>query len=106
MLDGVAAKEGEMTTLATGSEARTVTASEFRAKCLALMDEVAETGGEIVITKRGKPVARLSAYRERPKTLYGKYRGQIKIYGDLDDSLDEDWEAEFDKKWEKRLVAD
>ena len=95
-----------MTALAMGSEVRTVTASEFRPKCLALMDEVAETGGEIVITKRGKPVARLSAYRERPKTLYGKYRGQIKIHGYLDDSLDEDWEAEFDKKWEKRLVAD
>lgn len=85
---------------------RTITASEFRAKCLALMDEVAETGAEILITKRGNPVARLSTYRERPKTLYGKYRGQIKICGDLDDSLEEDWEAEFDKKWEERLAAD
>ena len=85
---------------------RIITATEFRAKCLALMDEVAETGVEIVITKRGKPVARLSAYRERPKTLYGKYRGQFKICGDIDDSLEEDWEAEFDKKWEEKLATD
>ena len=37
----------------------TMTATEFRAKCLRLIDEVAETGREIVITKRGRPVARL-----------------------------------------------
>ena len=98
--------KGDMTTLATGLGPRTVTASEFKSKCLGLMDEVADTGEEIVITKRGNPVARLSAYRERPKTLYGKYRGQFKVYGDLDDSLDEDWEAEFDKKWEERLAID
>ena len=38
---------------------RTMAATEFRARCYGLMDEVAETGREIVITKRGKPVARL-----------------------------------------------
>ena len=38
---------------------RTMTASEFRAKCLHIMDEVAATGEEVVITKRGKPVAKL-----------------------------------------------
>lgn len=94
-----------MADILIGSEIRTITASEFRAKCLPLMDEVAETGVEIVITKRGNPVARLSAYRERPKTLYGKYRGQFKICGDLG-SLEEDWEAEFDQKWEERLATD
>ena len=36
-----------------------MSATEFRAKCLGLIDEVAETGREIVIRKRGKPVARL-----------------------------------------------
>ena len=38
-------------------QSRTMKASEFKAKCLRLMDEVAEDGGEIVITKNGKPVA-------------------------------------------------
>ena len=42
---------------------RVVTASEFRAKCLRLMDEVAGGGSEIVITKRGRPVAQLTAVR-------------------------------------------
>jgi len=41
----------------------TMAATEFRARCYRLMDEVAETGREIVITKRGKPVARLVPLR-------------------------------------------
>jgi prevent-host-death family protein len=36
-----------------------ITATEFKAKCLSLIDEVQETGGELVISKRGRPVARL-----------------------------------------------
>ena len=78
-----------MTALAMGSEVRTVTASEFRAKCLALMDEVAETGEEILITKRGKPVARLIPPLElvpSPEGLgapFGFYKGRGAILGDI-----------------------
>ena len=57
---------------------RTMKASEFKAKCLKLMDEVAESGEEIIITKNGKPVAKLAPYRERPKTPFGRDRGQDK----------------------------
>lgn len=42
---------------------RTVPAGVFKAKCLALLDDVSETGQEIVVTKRGRPVARVSAAR-------------------------------------------
>ena len=38
---------------------RTIPAAEFKAHCLALMDEVQASGEEIVVTKRGKPVARI-----------------------------------------------
>ena len=38
---------------------RTVSASRFKAQCLSLLDEVAESGEEVIVTKRGKPVARL-----------------------------------------------
>ena len=44
---------------------RTMKASEFKAKCLKLMDEVAETGEEILITKRGRAVAKLLPVRRR-----------------------------------------
>ena len=73
---------------------RTIKASEFKAKCLKLMDEVAENGAEIVITKNGRPTARLVAYREKPKTLFGIDRGRLEIVGDLDDSMDVEWDAE------------
>jgi prevent-host-death family protein len=49
---------------------RTVTATELRAKCFALLDEVASTGETIIVTKRGRPVARLLPARE-PSSLLG-----------------------------------
>ena len=42
---------------------RTIPASRFKAQCLALLDEVAESGVAIVVTKHGKPVARLEPHR-------------------------------------------
>jgi prevent-host-death family protein len=36
-----------------------ISASQFKARCLALLDEVAESGTELIITKRGEPVARV-----------------------------------------------
>ena len=75
---------------------RMIKASEFKAKCLKLMDEVAENGEEIVITKNGKPVAKLTAFHERPKTLFGIDKGRLKILGDIISPIDVEWEAEVD----------
>ena len=49
---------------------RTIPAGKFKAECLALLDEVAETGETIVVTKRGKPVARVLPL-EAPRSLKG-----------------------------------
>ena len=49
---------------------RTISASQFKARCLALLDEVAETGQALVVTKRGKPVARISPV-VKPESLEG-----------------------------------
>jgi prevent-host-death family protein len=76
------------------SVSRTIKASEFKAKCLQLMDEVADNGGEIIITKRGTPVARLVPHRERPKSLFGAGRDRMKILGDIISPIDVEWEAE------------
>ena len=62
----------------------TIQASEFKAKCLALMDQVARTGQSIVVTKNGKPVAELHPHRPpRAKSLIGLHKGQIGIRGDI-----------------------
>ncbi|MGH8576676.1 MAG: type II toxin-antitoxin system Phd/YefM family antitoxin [Gammaproteobacteria bacterium] len=62
---------------------RTIKASEFKAKCLQLMSEVAETGEIIVVTKNGRPVAQLGPVFSRATTLAGAHRGQITIRGDI-----------------------
>jgi prevent-host-death family protein len=65
---------------------RQVAAGEFKAKCLSLLDEVNETGQELIITKRGKPTAKLVPFRTRKRaTLIGRLEGIIKINGNPDD---------------------
>jgi prevent-host-death family protein len=73
---------------------RTVAAADFKATCLKLMDQVEQEGGEIVITKRGRPVAKLVPYKkEKPESGFGCMKGTIKILGDIVAPLDEPWEV-------------
>ena len=48
---------------------RTIKASEFKAKCLALLDDVAEKRETLIVTKRGKPVARIVPAEDPPSLL-------------------------------------
>lgn len=67
----------------------TIQASEFKAKCLALMDQVARTGETILVTKNGKPVAELRPHRPpRIKSPLGLHKGQSVILGDVIKPLD------------------
>lgn len=86
---------------------RTMAAGEFKAKCLAVMDEVAATGEPVLITKRGKPVARLVSPEEIPAkkedadSLFGSLRHLGTITGDIVSSefTDEEWERMADERW-------
>lgn len=71
-----------------------IKASEFKATCLKLMDEVAETGDEVVITKNGNPVSRLVPYRAKPKSLFSCLRGQMEITGDIMSPVLDEWNGE------------
>ena len=62
------------------------------------MDEVAASGQEIVITKHGRPVARLAPIRERPNAPFGSYRGEIRNLGDIVSPMPADWFEER-KTW-------
>jgi len=75
---------------------KTIKASDFKAKCLKLMDEVAASGEEIVITKNGRPVSRLAPYRTKPATLFGIDRGRMEVLGDIGEPIDVAWEATAD----------
>ncbi len=69
-------------------------AGEFKAKCLQLMDEVEKSKQEIVITKYGKPVAKLVPYTQERKPLCGSLKGQLTFIGDIVSPVDEDdWES-------------
>lgn len=75
---------------------KTIQASEFGAKCLGLMDRVDSSGRELIITKNQKPVAKLTPYRQRPKTLPGIDRGKIEITGDIVSPIESDWSHDRD----------
>ena len=61
----------------------TIEVSEFTTTCLELMDEVARSGEEIVITKNGRPVSRLVPFRDNPTSLFGTDKGRIEILADI-----------------------
>ena len=70
-----------------------IKASEFKAKCLQLMDDVAASGEPIVITKIGKPTSELVPYQNKPDTLFGLDAGTMDCKDDLIEPVDEDWNA-------------
>lgn len=63
---------------------RLIGATEFKAKCLALLDELENQGGTITVTKRGRPVAMISpAKKQTWKSPKGILAGKVKIIGDI-----------------------
>jgi prevent-host-death family protein len=78
----------------TRKPSATIGAGELKAKCLALLDEVQQTRKEYVITKRGKPVARLVPAEPKKKTddVFGRLKGTGVIRSDIF-STGERWEA-------------
>ena len=73
---------------------RIIKASEFKAKCLKIMDEVAETGETVVITKNGIPITELVPAKRRPETLFGAMKGSVTYMGDIVSPIGGEWEAE------------
>ena len=73
-----------------------INAAEFKAKCLKLIDEVAATHQPLVITKRGKPVARVLPIEadEPPPSLFGHMRGCGEIVDDIVNVPSEPWSVE------------
>ena len=63
---------------------KTVSASEFQAKCLRIINEMADDGEPVTITNRGKPVAVLSPVRPENATrsIIGAMKGSVLAYDD------------------------
>lgn len=73
--------------------ATTIPAGEFKAKCLKLLDEVAEKRKPLVITKYGKPVAQVVPMPVKPRDIVGSMKGSVTILGDIISPLDVEWDA-------------
>lgn len=70
-----------------------IPASEFKTHCLQLMDRVKLQREEIVITKHGKPVAKLVPTDEQSMPVLGFLQDTVNIKANIIKSLDEPWEA-------------
>jgi len=72
-----------------------VPAGEFKTHCLHLLDEVERSGVPLLVTKRGRPVARIvPVVNDQPASLLGCMRGMVTIQGDLVEATGENWEAD------------
>jgi prevent-host-death family protein len=75
---------------------RTIAAGKFKANCLAIMDDVQKKREPVLITKRGKPVAKLVPAKDAEENFFDSMKGKAKIVGDIISpafDLDE-WEME------------
>ena len=70
-----------------------ISAGDFKAGCLKLMDEVQKKKKTLLITKRGVPVARLVPVDLVMPGLFGWMKGTVVEHGDITDPIEMDWEA-------------
>ena len=68
-----------------------ISAAEFKATCLDLMDEVDRTGSSVVVTKRGRAVAQLAPVRARVRSAFGLMKARIVVRGNIVDPIDVTW---------------
>lgn len=70
-------------------------AGTFKAQCLAVMDQVLKTGEPVLITKHGKPVAKLVPAQNNADNIFGYMAGKVKVVGDIVGPVTplEDWES-------------
>jgi len=71
-----------------------IPAGQFKAQCLAIMDQGLRSGEPVVVTKHGKPVVKLLPAETRADDIFGYMAGKVKIVGDIVGPVTpaEDWE--------------
>ena len=76
-------------------------AGKFKTKCLMVMDRVKKYGETVIITKHGKPVAKLVPVSNSPlennQNPFGLMKGTVEIHGDITSPINEKWNVETDE---------
>jgi prevent-host-death family protein len=72
-----------------------IAAGEFKARCLQIMEDVRTKRIPVLITKRGKPLAKLVPPDDQPPEIFGCLAGKIEILGDIVSPITplDDWES-------------
>ena len=75
---------------------RKIAAAQFKARCLTLMEEVHSTREPVLVTKRGRPIAKLvPVVSEKKDDFIGRLKGKIRVLGDIESPVEppEAWKA-------------
>jgi len=72
-----------------------IAAAKFKAQCLTLMEDVRKTRQTLVITKRGRPIAKLAPLDDAKDDFFDSLKGRVRVVGDIVSPVVplEDWEA-------------
>ena len=72
-----------------------IAVSDFKARCLEILETLRTTGHELTLTRHGDPIARVVPITSRARPLRGSLQGQLEILGDIvETDSSEDWEAQ------------
>lgn len=71
-----------------------IPAGDFKTHCLQLIEKVRQERGEVVITRYGRPVARLVPFEEAPVSIVGYLAGSVLETGDLISPVGDAWDAD------------
>jgi prevent-host-death family protein len=82
--------------MSTPNKPLEVSASDLKNAWHAFLDRVSQGRQEVVITRYGRPVARLTPYEspEEPGGIFGCLAGSVTVHADIISPIDEDWEAD------------
>ena len=74
---------------------KSMPAGEFKARCLAVMEDVSKTREPVLITKRGKPVAKLVPAERAEQDFIGRLEGKVRVLGDSESPIEpaDAWEV-------------
>ncbi len=73
---------------------REIAISEFKANCLRIVDEVHRRGQGLILTRRGKALARLVPVEEAEREPFARLKGTATIHGDIIEPIAEPWDAD------------
>lgn len=68
--------------------------SEFKSHCLEILSGLEKSQSSIIITKRNRPIATVSAFPKSSPSIFGMFKDQIEIKGDIISPINDEWEVE------------